>query len=383
MGTRTGNEVDIAYVYDAVYPWVKGGAEKRIYELSRRLVARGHAVHCYGMKWWPGKDEIEREGVRLHGICPPRPLYINGKRSIGEAVYFAAGLLAHPSREAVVDCQNFPYLSCFSAHLSSRWNKQRNHEPQKLFITWHEVWGDYWHQYLGRKGEMGRITELVAARLTDRNLAVSKRTARDLESLGGRGVQVVPNGIDWQKIEGIAPSPKRYDIVFAGRLAAHKNIDLLIQAVGIMRSELPDVRVVIIGDGPERERLRSLTREMNLENNIQFYGFLENYDDALALMKSSRAFASPSSREGFGMAALDANACGLPVVTVEDRMNAVMDLVTENTGFICPPAPQDLADGLLLALQESSRMRAPCRDLARGYDWERICDMAEKIYEQV
>ena len=369
-------------MYDAVYPWVKGGAEKRIYELSRRLAARGHAVHCYGMKWWPGEDEIKREGVRLHGICPPRPLYVNGKRSISEAVYFAAGLLAHPSREAVVDCQNFPYLSCFSAHLSSGWNKQRNRGPQKLFITWHEVWGDYWQQYLGRKGEIGRITELAAARLTDRNLAVSKRTARDLESLGARGVQVVPNGLDWQKVEGIAPSPKQYDIVFAGRLAAHKNIDLLVQAVGIMRSDLPDVRAVIIGDGPEKERLRALTGKLGLEKNIEFSGFLENYDDALALMKSSRAFASPSTREGFGMAALDANACGLPVVTVEHRMNAVMDLVTENTGIICPPAPKDLAEGLLLALQESGRMRAPCRQLAQGYDWERICDLVEKIYEE-
>jgi len=211
---------------------------------------------------------------------------------------------------------------------------------------------------------------------------VSKRTARDLEGLGARGVQVVPNGIDWQKIEGIAPSPKSFDIVFAGRLAAHKNIHLLIQAVSIMKSEIPDVRAAIIGDGPEMERLRSLTGKLGLEKNIEFCGFLENYDDALALMKSSRAFASPSTREGFGMAALDANACGLPVVTVEHRMNAVMDLVTENTGIICPPAPEDLADGLLLALQESPRMRRPCLKLAQGYDWERICDLVEKIYEE-
>src|SRR5690606_27744802 len=120
---------EIAYIYDAVYPWVKGGAEKRIYELSRRLAARGHAVHCYGMKWWPGEDDMEREGVRLHGICPPRPLYVNGKRSIAEAISFAAGLLAHPSREAIVDCQNFPYLSCFSARLSRSWKIQKNQEP--------------------------------------------------------------------------------------------------------------------------------------------------------------------------------------------------------------------------------------------------------------
>ncbi len=374
--------MEIAYIYDAVYPWVKGGAEKRIYELSKRLAARGHTVHCYGIKWWAGKDEIVREGVRLHGICQPRPLYVDGKRSIAEATSFAAGLLAHPAREAIVDCQNFPYLSCFSARVSRNWNGRKIQKPQKLFITWHEVWGDYWYDYLGRKGAAGRIIERAAARLTSHNIAVSMRTKRDLEQLGAKGIQVLPNGIDWQKIEKIAPSPEQSDILFAGRLAAHKNIDQLIMAVSILKSELPDVRVAIIGDGPEKERLRSATRKMNLEKNIQFYGFMENYSDALALMKSSRVFAFPSSREGFGMAALDANACGLPVVTADHRMNAVMDLITENTGVVCPPGPGELAEGLLWALQESGRMRAPCRDLAWGYDWERICDLAEKIYEQ-
>jgi len=155
--------VEIAYVYDAIYPWVKGGAEKRIYELSTRLASRGHTVHCYGIKWWPGEDEILRDGVRLHGICKPRPLYVNGRRSIREAAAFAADLLARPPREAVVDCQNFPYLSCFSTCLSSRlsprppsrlsrWEKGNGQAPQRLFITWHEVWGEYWYDYLGRRG---------------------------------------------------------------------------------------------------------------------------------------------------------------------------------------------------------------------------------------
>ena len=80
----------IAYVYDAVYPWVKGGAEKRIYELSRRLAKRGHEVHCYGMKWWPGEDEILKDNVHLHGICPPMPLYSNGKRSISRPPFSRA-----------------------------------------------------------------------------------------------------------------------------------------------------------------------------------------------------------------------------------------------------------------------------------------------------
>ena len=152
----------IAYVYDAVYPWVKGGAEKRIYEISRRLATRGHEVHCYGMKWWQGQDDIEMEGVQLHGICPSRPLYCNGKRSIKEAAYFARRLLAVRTNCEVLDCQNFPYLPCFSAKLISQL------QGPKLFITWLEVWGQYWQEYLGEKGRVGQTVEWAAARLTDR-----------------------------------------------------------------------------------------------------------------------------------------------------------------------------------------------------------------------
>ncbi len=72
----------IAYVFDAVYPFVKGGVERRIWEVSRRLADKGHDVHIYGMKYWTGEDTISREGVSLHGVCRPRELYSGGRRSI-------------------------------------------------------------------------------------------------------------------------------------------------------------------------------------------------------------------------------------------------------------------------------------------------------------
>jgi glycosyltransferase involved in cell wall biosynthesis len=367
-------ELEIAYIYDAVYPWVKGGAEKRIYELSQRMARRGHTVHCYGMKWWQGEKVIQREGVHLHGICEPMPLYSGGRRSMKEAAYFAGKVLSIRTDCEIVDCQNFPYLSCFSAKLLT------SLKGRDLFITWHEVWGEYWHEYLGKKGIVGEYIELAAARLTESNIAVSERTQRDLERLGVKAVQVVPNGIDWQRIEQIRPSEKQSDIICAGRLVKHKNVDLLIQALGMVLSEVPDVRALIVGDGPEISRLKALVREKGLEKNVEFCGFLESYDDVLALMKSSRVFASPSTREGFGMAALEANACGLPVVTAKHRMNAVMDLVTEQTGMVCEPGPEALADGLCRALQESDALRGRCVEMAGKYDWEKICDRAERVY---
>ncbi len=82
----------IAYIYDAVYPWIKGGAEKRIYEISKRLVDRGHEVHWFGIGWWSedGSKTIDHDGIILHGVCRPMQLYVNGRRSIKEAIYFAS-----------------------------------------------------------------------------------------------------------------------------------------------------------------------------------------------------------------------------------------------------------------------------------------------------
>lgn len=366
----------IAYVYDAVYPWVKGGAEKRIYELSRHLATRGHEVHCYGMKWWPGEVEILKDGVHMHGICQTMPLYVDGKRSIFQAAFFAGKLLSLRTDCDVIDCQNFPYLSCFSAKLLS------SLKGQKLFITWHEVWGDYWREYLGEKGRAGQAIEWAAARLTERNIAVSERTHSELLGLGARGVQVVPNGIDWKKISKIMPSKELSDAIYVGRLVRHKNVDLLIKAVGNVKSEVPDVKALIVGDGPEMGRLKSLTHELKLEKNVLFLGFLEDYNDALALMKSSGILAMPSTREGFGMAALEANACGLPVVTVNHRMNAVMDLIMTDNGAICLPTEQDLAATICSMLRKKGRMRGRCIEEARKYDWENICDRAERVYKE-
>jgi glycosyltransferase involved in cell wall biosynthesis len=364
----------IAYVYDAIYPWVKGGAEKRIYELSRRLAGRGHEVHCYGMKWWLGEEAILKDGVQLHGICRPMPLYSKEKRSMKQAAYFAGKVLSIDADCDVVDCQNFPYLSCFSVRLLCSWKRR------KLFITWHEVWGDYWYDYLGQKGIFGRFIERAAARLAENNIAVSERTRKDLERLGVRGVQVVQNGIDWPRIEKIKASEKESDLVYVGRLVEHKNVDLLIRAIGIVRREIPDVRTIVIGDGPEMENLKALVSDLGLKKNVEFSGFLENYDDALALLKSSKVFASPSTREGFGMAALEANACGLPIVTVNHRMNAVSDLVTKETGIVCEPSAEALAEAISQTLEEGDGMRRQCREKARRYDWEEICDQAERVY---
>uniref|UniRef100_A0A7C3YMN8 Glycosyltransferase family 1 protein n=1 Tax=Geoglobus ahangari TaxID=113653 RepID=A0A7C3YMN8_9EURY len=371
----------IAYIYDAVYPWVKGGAEKRIYEIAKRLANRGHEVHWYGVGWWLKENretEIEHDGIKLHGVCEPMQLYVNGKRSIKEALVFAAELLPKLIKEdfEIIDCQEFPYFPCFTAKLYSTCKKRQ------LVITWHEIWDKYWFQYLGKKGIFGWMVERIVSKLTERNIAVSEKTKKELERMGVKNVRVIPNGIDFKKIDSIKPSEEESDIIFVGRLIKDKNVDILIKAISIVKTEMPDVRCLIVGDGPEREKLTMLVKKLELEKNIKFTGFLENYENVIGLMKSSKVFVLPSTREGFGIVALEANACGLPVITIKHERNASCEFVRDHeNGFLCDLSERDVAEKILLGLKKGKTIRKRCVDIARKYDLEPIVDMIESFYE--
>ena len=368
----------IAYVYDRIYPWLIGGAEKRVWEIASRLVERGHEVHLYGMKFWDGSNVIEKEGVYIHGVCKQKEMYVKGRRSIPEAIYFARKLLFPLLKDNfdVIDSQEFPYFPCFSAKIYSVARRS------PLVITWHEIWGDYWYKYLGKKGFFGWSVERLTARLTHRNVAVSERTRKDLERIGVRKeIKIIPNGIDFKKIEKIKPSEEERDIIFAGRLIKEKNVDVLIKAINLIKKEVPNVKCMIIGDGPEKRRLERLAKDLGMDNNTKFTGFLNDYNEVISYMKSSKVFVLPSTREGFGIVALEANACGLPVVTVNHKKNAACDFIRDgDNGFICKLSEKDVGGKIFMGLDKKEDMKKRCIENARGYDWGRIVNLAEYYY---
>jgi len=372
----------IAYIYDAVYPWVKGGAEKRTYEVARRLVERGHKVHWYGVGWWlngvNNKKIIEYDGLILHGVCRPTEFYVDGRRSIKEAIYFASHLLPYLMRENfdVVDCQEFPYFPCFAAKFHSIITRSC------FIITWHEVWGDYWNEYLDGKGIFGRVVEKVTAKLADNNIAVSEKTKRDLEAIVKKKVEVIPNGIDFERIRKVRESDEKSDVIFVGRLIKDKNVDVLIKAIKLLKEEMTDVKCLIIGDGPERAKLEKSVRDFELEENVEFLGFLEKHDDVISYMKASNVFVLPSTREGFGIAALEANACGLPVVTVNHKRNAAGDLVKNGkNGFLCRLSEEDISKKIVAALSE--RIVEKCVETSKRYDWSAITEKYERFLKEI
>lgn len=371
----------IAFIYDAVYPFITGGAEKRVYELAKRLAQRGHEVHWYGIGWWwpeNGQKDIELDGIKLHGVCKPIDLYTEDRRSIKEAILFAFNLFSKLMQENydIIDCQGFPYFSCFSTKIHSLLGKSN------LCITWIEVWNDYWYEYLGKIGIFGKIVEKLTSYLTKNIIAISEKTKRDLERLGvNNEIEVVPVGINMQYIQEINPSDYKSDVIFAGRLLKNKNVDILIKAIGIIKKEINDIECTIIGEGPERTNLEALAENLDVKENINFMNFLDEHEEMVSYIKSSGIFVLPSTREGFGIVVIEANACGLPVIVVNHEMNAATDLIINNkNGIIADFSENDIAKKIIYLLNKKEEMYNDCIEMSEKYDWEKIVDYLEDYY---
>ena len=367
----------VAFVYDVIYPYVKGGVEKRVWDLAIRLVHRGHEVHLYGMKFWEGEDTLIREGVFLHGVCRSQKLYTRGRRSFSQAVFFSISLFFPLLKQKydIIDCQQFPLISCYTSRLVSRIHKTQ------LVITWYEIWEDYWLDYLGYLGFFGKIIEKNIAAFKCPALCVSLLTADRFRTVFKKPItMVIPVGIEISHIRLIPPSPEGSDIIFIGRLIKEKHIDLLVRAFGILSSEQPQLRLLIIGEGPEQDMIKKIIQELSLEGRITLKGFQTDHDKVIAWMKSAKVFVNPSTREGFGITALEALACGIPVVTLDHPANAIRDLITEKNGFTCSLTEKDLADTIRRALQRYAEMKNDCIDSASAYDWEKITSDIERYY---
>jgi len=373
----------IAFVYDAVYPWIKGGAEKRIYELGRRMIESGNEVHLYGMKWWDGSNVLEYEGMILHGVCEARELYVNGRRSIWPAMVFAMKLLPELLKERfdVIDVSVFPYFSCFSARIAAFL------KGSPVGFTWHEVWGNYWYDYLAAAGVFGKGIERAVAAISPNNIAVSGWTKTRMISIGMNGsrIPVIPNGVDLAQIARIRPSVKRSDIIFVGRLIKEKNVDVLLEAVSLLRNDRPDIRCCIVGDGPEKTELEGLIYKLGITDNVDLRGFAE-YDEVIGWMKASRVLVLPSTREGFGMVVVEAFACELPVVTVDAEHNAAQGLIDDACGAVVELDPVRMAAALGRIIADDrvrEKMSRNAGSKAEAYDWDEIVGKLRAVYEGI
>lgn len=370
----------IVFATDSIYPYFKGGKEKRLFEISKRLAQMGYEVHIYTMHWWrdkdPSKDRIEH-GVHLHAICNYYDMYKNDKRTIKEGVMFglACFKLFRVSFD-ILDVDHMPFFPVLSTWVVCKLRRK------KFFGTWHEALSlQDWKDYMGSAGVIASAIERLTIKLPHAITAASVHTKDQLASVHGRveRVGLVASGIDTDLIRSVEPADVQCDVLYVGRFVKDKNIQKLIKAVQMLVKNNPDFQCIIIGHGMEEKRLRRQVERLDLQNNITFLPPRPEAAEVYSYMKAARVFCLPSVREGFSIVTLEALGCGTPVVTTDSTANAARHMVQHGeNGSVVPCEVKQLAEAIEHWSTQPSKPDMPA-DVEK-YDWRALAEQQAEMY---
>jgi glycosyltransferase involved in cell wall biosynthesis len=176
--------------------------------------------------------------------------------------------------------------------------------------------------------------------------------------------------------EGRGRGVKGIDCIFIGRLLPHKHVDVLLRALALA----PGVSGLIVGSGPEKDRLIALAGELGISDRVHFES-PATHESVLDRLRVARLLVLPSTREGFGVAVLEANACGVPALVVQHPDNAALELVRDGvTGIICDLVPDQMAAQIRAYIADpilQARMSRAAQANAATYSWDAYVNKME------
>jgi glycosyltransferase involved in cell wall biosynthesis len=355
--------VRICLVYDCLFPYTVGGAERWYRNLGERLAADGHDVTYITLRQWDAGDEPEIPGVRVVAVGPRLPLYTeSGRRRVLPPIVFGLGALRHLAlrgRYDVVHMASFPYFSLLAAGLV------RPFRRFQLVVDWHELWTRvYWREYLGALGgTLGWLVQRACLKLRQRAYCFSRLHAERLRAEGVHGDVTVLPGEYAGSIERPEPVPAAPLLVFAGRHIPEKRVTALVPLMQRLRSSHPELRLEIFGDGPDRAALLRMIEQEGLRDTIDARGFVDG-EQVRDAMRRALCHVLPSRREGYGMVVIEAASVGTPSLVVADPDNAAVELVEEGVnGVVADSAePEALAGALERVVAGGDALRESTAD---------------------
>ncbi len=166
-------------------------------------------------------------------------------------------------------------------------------------------------------------------------------------------ISVVHNPIGFEFISPITNRDSKTPFVFISicYLRGGKNVDSILHAFAVLRSEKHDIKLILVGDGKERQKLETLTAELNLQDAVQFLG-MQNREQIKEHLQNADAFVAASEYETFGLALVESLACGLPAVTT--RVGIAEYIINDKNGVLAnSTAPDDIAKAMRVILNSN------------------------------
>jgi phosphatidylinositol alpha-mannosyltransferase len=226
-----------------------------------------------------------------------------------------------------------------------------------------------------------RVADHLAARI-----AVSEAAASFVRDRVGGRFEIVPNGVDVARFTGASPADlgAGTKLLFLGRLDRRKGFPVAVAAFARLASDRPDLQLIVVGDGPDREAVRALPAAAR--ERVHLVGAIPNADIPPYLAACDLYLGTSVGGESFGVVLVEAMAAGLPVVAshVPGYTEVARDGVD---ALLVPPGdPASLAAMVVRVLDDAAlaaRLRAAGLERARAYDWTEVATRIEDIYRRV
>ena len=360
----------VGLVSDCYVPRL-GGIEMQVHDLARNLVAAGHDVVVITPT--PGPEVVD--GVRVHRMDVPLlpfdiPFTPATFRQVRE-------LLAREQ----VDVAHFAGGIASPLAFIGAANAQADGVPS--VITTHCLWS-YAAPGFALLDKRFHWTQWPVV-----FSSVSDVAAAPIRKIGGPGldVEVLPNGIDhaaWK----VTPLPRDIDhitLVSVMRLAPRKRPLHLLKMMRQVRDQAPErtrLRLVIVGEGPERSSLEKYLARHDLTDLVDLVGRLTR-DEIREQFARSDIFVAPANLESFGIAALEARCAGLPVVA--KARTGIREFIANGQEGLLAQSDRDMVDQLLWLIRDPQlrlRIAAHNREVPSRVDWSEVVGVNVDAYHR-
>ncbi len=343
---------------DPSNPWVGGGGAVRVRELYRELGSRVRVTVVTGN--FPGARDGIIDGIPYKRVGARQP-YAWSRLTFGFAV---SRLL----RTAEYDAAIFDF-SGYSPVLLPRDRPTGVTVHHTSQPTARRRWGAVLSGALG-------VVERAMMRRARRASATSLASRRTIEAIApGMPIDMVHAGVP-EHLFLLERRPQGF-LLYFGRLDVyHKGLDTLIEAVALLVRERPETEIRIAGRGKDSERVAQLARDYGVEANVRLLGAVTDAERDV-LLAGAEIQLMPSRFEGFGLAAAEAMASGVPLVaTAVGSLPEVVD--SPNGGVLVPPDDaRALAEATAILLGDPERRRAlsaSARESARRFRWSAVAE---------
>ncbi len=231
-------------------------------------------------------------------------------------------------------------------------------------------------------------------RAADAVTAISSYLMNTAHAYGFAGVEkIIPNGVDTSLFEfrnadfNIKKIEMRQRVIITtSRLVKKNAVDVLIRAVAEVKKTIPSIKCYVIGDGPDRDALERLTKELDLSHDVIFLGSVP-YEEIPFYLRKADIFVRASRSEGMGNSFVEALAVGIPIIGT--RVGGIPDIIHDGkTGIFCNvDDPHDLAEKILTLCNDdnvAAHMRKVGRRLAEEkFSWNAIAQSYEELFKKL